>query len=179
MKVEYIALVVSAFAAPTLGAIISGPVVNPENGHTYYLLSQNTWTASEAEAVTLGGHLASIDDAAENAFVHSTFALGDRGLWIGLNDMASEGSFAWSSGDTVTYTNWNPNEPGDGIWGNYVYIIGQTNAYPGAVAAAWDDVPNSGSQFFATFGVVEVIPEPASLSLMVLGTMNLLRRRWR
>lgn len=40
--------------------IVQGPVTNPANGHTYYLLSQNTWSAAEAEVVTLGGQLAKI-----------------------------------------------------------------------------------------------------------------------
>ena len=53
--------------------ILSGPAINPGPGHTYYLLTQNTWTASEAEAVTLGGHLVTINDSAENDWVLNTF----------------------------------------------------------------------------------------------------------
>jgi len=43
-------------------------VTNPANGHSYYLLSSNTWTASQAEAAALGGNLP-INDAAENDWV--------------------------------------------------------------------------------------------------------------
>src|SRR5213594_729280 len=46
--------------------ILAGPIVNPLNGHSYYLLSQNTWSNAEAEAVALGGHLATIRNAAED-----------------------------------------------------------------------------------------------------------------
>ena len=35
------------------------------------------------------------------------------GLWIGLNDIAADNFFVWSDGQTVTYTNWNVNEPND------------------------------------------------------------------
>ena len=35
-------------------------------GSIYYLLAQNAWPASEAEAVELGGHLTTIEDQAEN-----------------------------------------------------------------------------------------------------------------
>lgn len=55
-----------------------------------------------------------INDAAENTFVFDTLtALGtiDRNLWIGLNDVAVEGTFVWASGEPVTYTNWAPASP--------------------------------------------------------------------
>jgi len=54
--------------------VISGPIVNPGNGHTYYLLSPDTWTASQAAAVSLGGNLVTINDAAEQTWVFGTFA---------------------------------------------------------------------------------------------------------
>lgn len=41
--------------------------VNPNNGKTYHLLAAGTWTAAEGTAVSLGGHLATIDDATESA----------------------------------------------------------------------------------------------------------------
>ena len=87
---------------------LSGPIVNPANGHLYILLDQANWTDSEAAAVLLGGHLATIDDAAEDSFVFDTFSnFGGQGrnLWIGLNDRASEGVFEWSSGAPVVYMN--------------------------------------------------------------------------
>ena len=83
---------------------LSGPIVNPANGHLYILLDQSNWTDAEAEAVLLGGHLATIDNAAENGFVFDTFSTfggPSRSLWIGLNDRASEGVFEWSSGAPV------------------------------------------------------------------------------
>jgi hypothetical protein len=33
--------------------------------------------------------------------------------WTGFNDRLAEGSFVWSSGDPVTYTNWAGGEPND------------------------------------------------------------------
>ena len=59
-----LALLAGAFlTGPLTASILQGAVTNPANGHTYYLLTQNTWTASEAEAVTLGGHLVTANDA--------------------------------------------------------------------------------------------------------------------
>jgi hypothetical protein len=89
--------------------ILAGPVIDPASGHTYYVLADMVWTASEALAVRFGGHLATINDAAENTFVSGSFP-GD-GLWIGLTDQSSEGTFAWISGQPVTFVHWASGEP--------------------------------------------------------------------
>jgi hypothetical protein len=114
------ALVVLSLASVpgTRAAVLAGPLTNAANGHLYYLLSANTWTASEAEARGLSGHLVTINDAAENQWVLNTFSpltgVAEARLWIGLNDAANEGQFVWASGEPVTFTYWYPGEPDDG-----------------------------------------------------------------
>src|SRR6187401_3345421 len=49
--------------------IIAGPFTNAANGHFYYLLAAATWINSEATAVFYGGHLVTINNAAENQWV--------------------------------------------------------------------------------------------------------------
>ena len=80
------------------------------NGHTYFL-SNFTEFGPDAiiAAAAIGGHLVTIADAAEDAFVASIS--NGQWAWIGLNDVAVEGSFVWVTGEPVTYTNWCPNEP--------------------------------------------------------------------
>src|SRR5258705_13475616 len=56
-------LVLASLGLSAHGGILSGPLVNPANGHFYYLLSQNTWSNAEVEAVSHGGHLATIRNA--------------------------------------------------------------------------------------------------------------------
>jgi hypothetical protein len=115
------------------GAVLSGPVMNANNGHVYYLLSENTWTASEAEAEALGGTLAIIDDQAENDWIYSTFAMYGgipRNLWIGATDAVVEGTWVWVTGEPWSYMAWatgEPNDSGDCLWFWY------------ATLAGWDD----------------------------------------
>jgi cysteine-rich repeat protein len=77
-----------------------------------------TWDAAESFCVGGGGHLVSISSKAENDFVYlnvmpSDFLDPTSPRWIGLNDKAIEGSFVWSSGEPLSYTNWRSGEPND------------------------------------------------------------------
>jgi len=80
------------------------------NGKFYLLSNAGTWTQAQAQAVSLGGNLVTVNDAAENEFLVNTFG-GTERLWIGLTDEVTEGTFKWANGEAVTYTNWNPGEP--------------------------------------------------------------------
>lgn len=94
--------------------VIAGPVTNAVNGHAYLLLDSATWRASEAEAISLGGHLATIRNQEEENWVVARFgAFGgqQRLLWIGLTDAAKKFHFSWSSGESSSYTAWAQGEP--------------------------------------------------------------------
>ncbi len=79
--------------------------------HEYYV----TWQDAENQCVSEGGHLVSITSENEMKFInnwisiwYSAYNLGyDGTVWTGLNDLSTEGNFVWSSGEAVTYTNWN------------------------------------------------------------------------
>jgi len=95
---------------------VAGPTTNPANGHTYYLASRSSWTLAEAWAATLGGHLVTINDAAEQGWVFDTFSADggvNRALWVGLTAPDALGPYGWTSGDALTYTNWAAGEPND------------------------------------------------------------------
>jgi hypothetical protein len=189
----------AALTSAAKAAVISGPVVNPANGHIYLLLSPDTWTNSEAEAVSLGGHLVTINDAAENQFLVDTFTSGAderRVLWIGLTDAAgaapgaSEGNFRWTSGEPVTFTRWFAGEPNNSAVGggpenytsfNWHFTVTDVVAAHGT----WNDHVNSGEPASVVrhggvpgpyYGVVE-IPEPLSLSLLGVAVLPMVLRR--
>jgi hypothetical protein len=170
------------FAASAHANLLSGPIHYEGTGHDYYLTSQSNWTDAEALAVSMGGHLASISDAAENAWVCNTFsAYGgmNRQLWIGLNDLGSPGQFGWSSGEAVTFTNWSPGEPNYIGDERFVYIYGPGIPRP---AGQWNNEYNRSD--FASwgasgrfFGVIEVVPAPPATALVVMGMRIRGRRR--
>ena len=89
---------------------------NPANGHPYFLLGEADWTTAQAMAVSLGGALTSISDAAENSWVKSK--TGNSDCWIGINDINLEGVTEWVSGEPVIYTNWAAGQPTSGAAGN-------------------------------------------------------------
>ena len=150
--------------------------INPVTGNTYYLLESDSWTASQAEAVLLGGNLVTVNDQAENDWVFSTFAdSGTRNLWIGLNDALVEGEFVWVSGENAAYRNWASPEPN-----NHFGLEDYVQFYSFQYGNAWNDAQNDGmGTFGAIYGVVEVaaIPEPSTALLMAIGMAWLGMRR--
>ncbi|MEC7520416.1 MAG: lectin-like protein [Myxococcota bacterium] len=71
------------------------------------------WSRARVACQAVGGELATIEDATENARVAGYTAYLGASAWIGFTDAAVEGSFEWLSGSTATYTNWNFREPND------------------------------------------------------------------
>lgn len=166
-------------------AVLTGPVTYPANGATYYLLDAANWTELEAEAITLGGHLATVDDAAENLWIYNTFsAFGgtDRSLAIGYNDAAIEGSYEWTSGSPSAYTSWAPGEPNNFL-GDEDYAV-MWHPSSGVGDGLWTDVPNTnsitrpGGSTAGIHGVVEVpVPEPTGVMLAGLALACFATRR--
>jgi hypothetical protein len=154
---------------------------NPANGHQYTItLEHSNWAQAEEWAQEVGGHLVTINDDEENAWVAEfskdcfTYPEGvaNNIAWIGLEykgagAMTDSNSWEWQNGEPVTF--WNPDWtfPQDGV---HMYICGTNHDRPGT----W----NNGSIIDTiawTRGVIEV-PEPATIVLLTLGGL-LLRKK--
>lgn len=139
-----------------IASAILASVTNPANGHTYHLLPGSSWSVAEAAAVSLGGHLATVRSQAEHDFLNASFHNYqgvDIDLWIGFNDATIEGTFAWASGETAGYTNWDLGEPNNAGAGEDYTVMRQNNP-----AAFWNDLPDAPTGFHANpHGVVEVL----------------------
>jgi hypothetical protein len=156
----FIAMCHTVSAVSTVG----GPVYNPANGHNYYLLSAATWDSAEAFSQSLGGHLVTINNAAENNWVYANIISGhpDLNPWTGLNDMGSPGVWHWASGEPATYLNFASGEPNGVGSPPYGVNIFPANPYPD-FAGQWNDAPI----YNVIQGIAEV-PEPSMLSLGIL-----------
>ena len=80
------------------------------------------WADARANCLSVGGELASIHSAEQNAEAYALASSLDASsnyyAWIGFNDLTAEGTWAWSDGSTVDYTNWNDGEPNNSANGN-------------------------------------------------------------
>ena len=117
-----------------------------------------TWTDANALAISLGGTLVIITNQSEQNFLDQTFlgsvgsAQANNAYWIGLNDIGSKGTYHWTSGAPVNYTNWNVGEPNNAHAGiqistgedyaalNWHYL----NGYGLNTYGTWNDLGNNG-----------------------------------
>lgn len=153
----------------------TNPDVQHYNGHSYILSTPTTWTAAEAQAVALGGHLVTVNDANEQTFLFNGTG-GETGFtgfgvdkWIGFTDQVTEGTWAWADGTTPVYgavTNGSPkgaapwdNSPSPGEPNNN--LAGGVNGEDFAVlsnatSGKWNDLSNN--YLSSRPGIIEVTP---------------------
>ncbi|MDE0042056.1 MAG: lectin-like protein, partial [Candidatus Poribacteria bacterium] len=96
-------------------------VMNPSNGHAYRSIHCESREDAQAEAMSEGAYLVSINDAAEQEWLVNVF--GTAPYWIGLADSEKEGEWKWMNGDPVTYRNWAPAEPSDSDHGEEDHVF--------------------------------------------------------
>ncbi len=176
-------------------SFLGQPETNPANGHLYFVLPNSDWTNAEMASVRLGGHLVTINDAAENTYVcerFRDFAGGLRHLWLGLVDGDIEhnsyftnhrmNEFGWTSGQPVTYANWWRTDPNNLII--EPYLGGEFVVWLAAFATTWGDIAYNNTNMFGgssvfTHGLAEievtppVPPPPVNIGGVVDGVVVL------
>lgn len=189
-------LVVILISVLALPALAYDWVTSPINGHRYTLIDSDWWWEAEAQAVAMGGHLATIRNEAENQWIYD-FALANKAdcyrVWIGINAVrlatgpAPAYGYQWTSGELVTFTKWfTYNGLPEDYWRNYdvggfMYIRYWSTS--GDEKVEWWRAENEYSMrdnpVYQT-GIVEVVPEPSSLvalSALLVPLLALRRRR--
>jgi hypothetical protein len=162
-------------------------------GHQY-TLTQNygTWQESENEAIAAGGYLATISDAAENAFLtdfikdvscrdYPYYPPSGNAAWIGLEltgpNKDDSSSWSWASGEPVTYFNlYSP--PPVGYNGVHMYLLGANHEVH---VGTWCNNPEHETTYnLNMLGIIEVaVPEPSTFILLGAGAIGLLAFVWR
>lgn len=163
------------------GYLAAKPVWMEYDGHRYGLsLNRGTWEQTEMEGVSYGGHLVSLNSAAENNWVFDALGRGP-GTFIGLRqnplqtNVEPNGGWTWMDGTVMSeingsnvpgvYRNWNDasvggSEPNhaDGAGEDYgcfapLYFSGRST---------WGDLKNAGYPETSNYrGIIE-LATPAS-----------------
>lgn len=157
------------------GAWVQWKVADGGNGHWYRLTTTaGTWHDAENEAVASGGHLVTINDAAEQQWLVTTFGIGGQdSAWIGFTDEAVEGTWVFVAGDGGSWqqTEFPCTWPCDGVSTGYVdwhvYADGEPNnnaTGPGEDWALigegidgmhWGDYSPTSVNYYDQFGIIE------------------------
>jgi uncharacterized membrane protein len=181
-------------------AWIEWPVSAGGNGHSYGAVLVGSpgisWADANSAAIASGGYLATITSAEENAFVYSLFADNSSywhaynniptnntfGPWLGGYQLAGASSpstgWQWVTGEGWGFTSWQPGEPND--YAGYAEDRLLFFAGLGVRNPNWNDVSEQSPWMATPYAyIAERTPEPATLSLLALGGLALLRRRKR
>lgn len=146
-----------------LASSASGQFAHDPATGRYYLRTPSAanFATARTQAANVGGHLASIGSADEQALLEAAFApfMTLNAHWIGLSDSVTEGVWAWDDGTPYSYANWYPGEPNNAADEDAAAML------PVSAGYRWNDFPTSGT----AFGIVEIdaplagdVPESAT-----------------
>jgi len=97
-----------------VGTVVAAKHPTTFHCYLYEVVATVVWDDSRQACQDQGGDLATVTSGEEAAFIKQSFdgATMDH-VWVGLNDIAVEGTFEWIGGEPVSYTEWIAGEPND------------------------------------------------------------------
>ncbi len=168
------------------------PILWPDNGHYYQLIRPNQpdwvhWGTAKDEAATLewmgvNGHLATVTSQDENDFIEDNFLHSDEfpSVWLGgwqdrddPDYLEPAGGWTWVTDEEWNFVNWAQGEPND-FGGNEDALEIYADGSPDETGE-WNDAP--GPVYVLPYIAEFPVPEPATLSLLALGALQVARRR--
>jgi hypothetical protein len=193
-KLALLVVLLGGLAGPAAAVPIQWEVAAGGNEHWYDAVlvgdPQISWVDADAAATAAGGYLATLTSAAENAFVYDLVddntdfwwldtANNGIGPWLGgiqteCDPVESSCGWDWVTGEPWGYTNWAAGEPND--WAGSVEDALSFHAKGALMGPQWNDRGRL-SPSEAKGYVIEYVPEPATLLLLMGGLALLPRRR--
>lgn len=120
-------------------------------GHSYkvFLESGLDWTTAKERCESMGGHLVTISDEQENAFITAlaTKTIGDinnSGVWLGATDELNKGQWEWIDGTPFSFTQWNQGQGTGNANENYLLLLLYFRGPQGKEFRGWADQPMGG-----------------------------------
>ena len=197
MRIKKLSLILMLFgglSVPAAAVPVQWKIADGGNGHYYEAILVGdqaiTWVEADAAATAAGAYLATLTSSAENAFVYD-LVNGDSAFWF--SDGAGNGIGPWLGGIQTECSppapncgwGWVTGEP----WGGYTnWASGEPNDWLGQIEDAlafhgkgmlmgpqWNDRGRDGGK--ANGYVIEFVPEPGMLLLLLSGGLALLRSR--
>ena len=101
-------------AATSAVTVVSNKILNPENGHTYEVITCGTWSQCRDAALAMGGKLVTIRSQAETDWLVTNMlplVNSTKNVWIGYFKETASGKFQWASGELPSFEKWIPGEP--------------------------------------------------------------------
>lgn len=113
----------------------TGAILDPSTNHCYWLSTQTVSWNTASTSCPAGSHLATIASQTENDFIQASFVIPPIGAWLGGNDIQTEGTYVWVTGEPFGFTFWEGGEPSNGGAGPSEDCIEITAGTP----ADWND----------------------------------------
>lgn len=89
--------------------LCSGGSLGPDGESCYFLETTiASWSVARQACEDAGRLLVQIESEQEDTFIAGLSA---SSLWIGASDTVVDGSFVWSDGSAIVFTNWGPAQP--------------------------------------------------------------------